>query len=353
MRLVIDALAARKGGTAYAAARLARALTDHESVERLIVVTREQSIVASELESGGALQVELLPAAARFELPRRVGWEGAMLPRLLRRHRATHLLTWSGMLPRPVGVPVLCHVSNPVMFESPGRLDGIRRRAMARTAGFGARFATPTTAMADLVAGALGVTPAVIPYGVERDVFFPAAQAGTEIICVADFYPHKRHDILLDAWAGLNSPRPTLRLLGDPSVDLKWHRTIVDRAAALGRLGEIRFQSGLDLDAVGDAYRQAGVFVLASEHESFSLPLLEAQACGLATVVRDLPALRETGGPSTVFVSGDRTEDWTLAIQRALSAKDPAVRGAALEHAAGYTWEGAAAGVVGRLTASD
>ena len=58
---------------------------------------------------------------------------------------------------------------------------------MARTAGFGARFATPTTAMADLVAGALGVTSAVIPYGVERDVFFPAAQAGTEIICVANF----------------------------------------------------------------------------------------------------------------------------------------------------------------------
>ena len=52
------------------------------------------------------------------------------------------------------------------------------------------------------------------------------------------------------------------------------------------------------------------------------LPLLEAQACGLATVARDLPALRETGGPSTVFVAGDKAVEWTFAMERAGSHGD-------------------------------
>jgi glycosyltransferase involved in cell wall biosynthesis len=343
MRLVVDALAARKGGTAYAAVRLSRALASHADVEKVIVVTRENTLVASEIESSDVLQAELLPAATRAELPRRVGWETARLPGLLRRLGATHLLSWSGMLPRSVDIPVLCHVSNPVMFESPRRLDGIRRRAMARTAASGARFACPTAAMATLVRDCLGVTPTVIPYGVDDGIFFPADRAGTEIICVADFYPHKRHDLLLDAWAGLESPRPTLRLLGDPSVDFEWHRRIVGRASALGRLGEIRFQSGLDVEAVGDAYRRANVFVLASEHESFNLPLLEAQACGLPTVARDLPALRETGGPSTVFVAGDETDEWTSAIEGARSRGNWIDRDA-VTLAAARTWSKSAVG---------
>ena len=123
MRIVVDALAARKGGTAHAAAQVARALADHANVERVVVFTRADSIVASALPETPALSVELLPAATRAELPRRVWWEALTLPARLRGLGATHLLSWSGMLPRPVPVPVLCHISNAVMFEAPGRMD--------------------------------------------------------------------------------------------------------------------------------------------------------------------------------------------------------------------------------------
>src|SRR5206468_12240611 len=114
--------------------------------------------------------------------------------------------------------------------------------------------------------------------------FRPGAQPGSDLLYVADFYRHKRHDVLLDAWAALPSPRPRLRLIGDPTVDRSWHREVTSWAARYRELGEIAVESGLSPDEVAGAYRSARLFAVASEQESFCLPLLEAQASGVPAV---------------------------------------------------------------------
>jgi glycosyltransferase involved in cell wall biosynthesis len=88
-------------------------------------------------------------------------------------------------------------------------------------------------------------------------------------------------------------------------------------------------------------------------HETFCLPVLEAQACGVPAVVRENPVLRETGGAGSTYVSGDDPEDWVAALGRLLADDDAhsAARAAGLEHASRFSWEKTAEAVRQRLPA--
>jgi glycosyltransferase involved in cell wall biosynthesis len=339
--VVIDALAARYGGAAYATVQLAHLLADDPAVDEIIVLARGGSLVAEGIRPRSGLRSVVLAKAKRFELPRRLLWEAFGLPALNRRLRTSCVLTWSGMLPRRADAPVVCYLANPVIFERNGAANRVRRWAVSRTARRAAHVLVPSSGMAALVTESLGRRPEVVPLGVDHNRFRPTDPPGTELLCVADLYRHKRHDVLLDAWAALPSPRPLLRLVGDPRVDDSWYRSMAAQAAQYRGLGTIVMQSGLSLGHLIHAYRRARLFVLPSEHESFGLALLEAQACGVPAVVRDLPALRETGGTGTIYVAGDDAEAWASALQRLLSDDDAhaAARRAGLEHARDFSWK--------------
>jgi glycosyltransferase involved in cell wall biosynthesis len=343
-RVIVDALAARTGGTAHAAVEVAQRLTGAD----VIVVARDASIVARATQRRPGLRVVELPRAEYLELPRRLAWEARELPDLVRREHGASVLTWSGMLPRDVDGRVVSYLGNSLMFVTGGASDRLRRWAVRRTVDRGSVILVGSRAMADLVEDALGRRPEVVPLGVDHERFRPAAQPGSHLLCVADFYRHKRHDVLLDAWAALPSPRPRLRLIGDSGVDRSWFRALMPRYRSLG---EITFESGLSYDEVADAYRGARVFALASEQESFCLPLLEAQACGVPAVVRDLPVLRETGGEGPTYVSGNEPRAWATAMLRLLTdeAAWTGARAAGIEHARGFSWEKTSATVEARL----
>jgi glycosyltransferase involved in cell wall biosynthesis len=348
--VIVEALAARYGGTAYAAIQLAHYLADDRFVE-VIVVARSGSVVARGIRPRSGLRLIELANANRLELARRVAWQASELPRLVRRERASSVLTWSGMLPRGVDAPVLCYLANPIMFEHGGTANRVRRWAARRTARRAAHVLVPSRAMAALVGKTLGRRPEVVPFGVDHARFQPSADSGTEILSVADFYRHKRHDVLLEAWAALPAPRPRLRFIGDSRVNRGWYQDVTTRVGQLRRLGDITFESGLSVDRLVGAYRNARVFAVASEQESFCMPLLEAQACGVPAVARDSAALRETGGGGTVYVAGDDPRAWAAALQRLL-ADDVAhaeARAAGLEHARHFSWGQTANAVRARL----
>ena len=343
-KLVVDALAARSGGTAYAAVQVARALAQHHPCE-VLAVTRRGSLVAVGLTPRGRLRLHTLRRGRRLELLRRVLWEALALPGMTR--DATALVSWSGMLPRRIQAPLVCYLANPVMFEQHRLEHRIRRWAVRRTAHEAAHVLVPTAAMAATVEPVVARTPHVVPLGVDHERFSPAAAPGSELLCVADQYAHKRHDVVLAAWRELPAPRPTLRLVGAAVVDRAANRRIVETVGSLRTYGTIVVESDLSLGELVDAYRRARVFVLASEHESFSMPLLEAQACGVPCVVRDLPALRETGGDGTAYVQGDDPRTWATAIESLLQdePRHGRARETAVAHAAQYSWERTAAAI--------
>jgi glycosyltransferase involved in cell wall biosynthesis len=345
--LIIDGLAARFGGTVSTTVELAQRLSDDPG--DVIVVTREGSLVAESVRQHEGLRVLTLSRPRRGELARRLLWEGLVLPRLVRRSRASSVLTVSGMLPRAVGVPVVSYLQNAVMVEREGVPNRLRRWAVRRTAA--EHVLVPSEAMATRLADVIGVEAEVVPLGVDHARFRPGRAPGRDVLCVADFYRHKRQDVILEAWAALPPPRPRLRIVGDLRVDAAWHRRIADQAARYRSLGEISLSPRLSRDELVKAYHGARVLALATEHESFCLPLLEAQASGVPSVVRDLPALRETGGAGTAYVDADDPAAWAAELERLVVDDDAhaAARAKGLEHAQRFSWERTAAAVRARL----
>jgi glycosyltransferase involved in cell wall biosynthesis len=350
-RILIDALAARFGGTAYAVVEVARQLARRPDVAAVIIVSRRGSIVERGLAHEAAVRCVVLPAVSRYELVRRVVWEALRLPALVARERSDVAISMSGMLPRLPNCPVMCLLFNPVMYESRTAANTLRRWAVRRTARHAAFVAAPSRPMAELVSASVGRECAVAPLGVDHSVFCPAADRGDEILCVADFYAHKRHDVLLDAWLLLSSPRPTLRLVGSPAVDPRAYADLVGRIETLPEAESIQLEHEISLDRLVDAYHRARVFVMPSEHESFCMPLVEGMACGVPAVVRGLRSLRETGGAGARYVDGDDPVQWATALERLLedNVEHERARQLALRAAARFSWEALAADLASQL----
>lgn len=342
--LVLDALAARYGGAAYATVAIAKQLAGDPAVGIVTVVTRRGSIVADGLVGVGGIRLVTLPATAGpLELVHRMIWQAVSLPRLMKRNQA--LLTWSAMLPRSIRGRVVCLIANPLTFLDRGLGHAIRRAGTTRTARSGAIVVAPSAAMADLVETRLGRRPVVVPLGAGEAATRPDGAPGDELLYVGDLYPHKRHDLALAAWAALPEPRPPLQLVGDSRVDPAHTRRVLGWIEAHRAHGPIRLSSQVSAAELAAHYRRARVLLLTSERESFAMPLLEALVTGVPAVVRDLPALRDTGGEATVFVHGDDPRAWAEAIERVWNDGEAhaRMREAGFAHARQFSWERTAA----------
>jgi len=107
----------------------------------------------------------------------------------------------------------------------------------------------------------------------------------------------KRTDALIRAIAELPAPRPFLALLGADGLDAATVRTL-----AHDLLGDDGFVArAVPHDVIGDWYRAADVFALASLREGFGLAYVEALAHGLPIVAHDTPVTRHLlGGFATL-----------------------------------------------------
>jgi N-acetylglucosaminyl-diphospho-decaprenol L-rhamnosyltransferase len=349
LRIAVNGLAARFGGTAYMVSQIASALSDREDVEHVWVLVSAGSVAERALRPASKTTPIGVGTCGRLNLARRAVWETTQLPRLVRDQSIDRVLTVSGMLLREPGSSVIVHLTNPMAYERDGLPNRLRRSLIRRTVRRCDAVIVPTRAMGDLVETDTGARPLVLPLGVDSRIFSPAENPGQDILYVSDFYAHKRHDLAIEAWLKLSGPRPRLRFIGNPSVDRDNFKAVRARALDVDPRGDrLLIESHLSLGELVDAYRSAGVFLLPSEHESFSMPLAEALACGVPAVVRDLPSLRETGADGAVFIGSDDPGAWAQALER-LTA-DPVVhrslRERAMEHAKRFSGDAVAAAIV-------
>jgi len=221
----------------------------------------------------------------------------------------------------------------------------LRRLAVILTARRAAAVIVPSAYMAELFGDATPVS--VVGEGLDPVLFRPAAVPGRDIVYVSDFYPHKRHDLALQAWQRLREPRPALHFVGAPVEGSRAFKEMADHLETLGD-DRVKLHGRLDPKQVADAYRRARVALMPSEHESFSLPVVEAASCGTPTVARDLPVLRETGGEGAVYVPGDDPALWAQAIDDLLAddVRHRHLREEGIRHSAGFSWDGRARAVL-------
>jgi glycosyltransferase involved in cell wall biosynthesis len=341
MRLLLDGLAARFGGNARAVVEVAAALQRRSDVETVWVIAGEGSIVAQEVRAKGLRLVAPSPLVAA-RLPLRLGWTALRLPAIAEKLEADAVLSFSGILPRHSRRPVISLVSSSVPFDPGASRRNLRRLAITRTVRRSSAVYVPSRHMCDL----LGVSNAkVVPWGVDRQLFRPTSHVGSELLCVADFYPHKRHDLVLEAWLRLAEPRPVLRVVGDPVVDRRYFATFAEKTRS--HPGVI-VEGPLPYSEMARRYHGGRTIVIASELESFCMPLAEAMACGVPAVARDHPALRETAGAGATYVDGSHPGQWADAIE-ALCQSDErhsSLRLSALEEAQRFSWDDVAGTVV-------
>jgi len=148
---------------------------------------------------------------------------------------------------------------------------------------------------------------------------------GPMALFVGQLLPHKRPELLVEALhvvATYLEPSAHLVLLGArriPPFAAALQRQIVELGLAnawiTGPLGDTEMRSYFD---------RADVFVTASDHEGFCVPLLEAMSFGLPIVARGTSAVPETMGGAGIVL--DPSEGPLVLAESWVAALDPSTR---------------------------
>lgn len=168
----------------------------------------------------------------------------------------------------------------------------------------------------------------------------PVLQGRTYVLFVGDpiAEPRKNFELLYDAYrrAWPDAGGPALAVVGPQAP----------QRAGIVHVGEL----GDDLIANGNAalracYRGALLLALASYHETFGMPMLEAMACGTPVLASRAGSLPEIGTDAALFLPSDDAPAWAAALRRVV--EEPALRErlvpAGLARAREFSWETSAA----------
>lgn len=176
------------------------------------------------------------------------------------------------------------------------------------------------------------------------DRFDPAAQDPDRIAVLGRLVPHKRVDLVLRAVRDLAVQRPGLRLdvLGKGPEDDR----LRSMAEELGIADRVHFHGFVTEERKWELLRRASLHVAASDSEGWGQVVIEAAGCGVPTVARDVPGLRDSVRPGETgwLVADDPDLDTvgarlSAAVAQALDGlADPGERDRI--HAACRAWAG-------------
>lgn len=164
------------------------------------------------------------------------------------------------------------------------------------------------------------------------------------LLSVASFEWRKRHDLLVESYRRVSAGRrdvPPLVLVGHGGPTLPLVRS---RIARLGLGERVRVLADVSAEALPTLYAGASLFALLSRDEGFALPLVDAMASGLPSIVSRRGALPEVAAGSALEMESTAPEEVADAILRLLEDGDLRTRlgEAALARSRLFDWEATA-----------
>jgi glycosyltransferase involved in cell wall biosynthesis len=220
-----------------------------------------------------------------------------------------------GMIPRvvrtptAVSIPDVQHEVHPEFFSGPERL--YRRWMYARTAAAARIVITMSEFSANSLVHRLDLPVKkirVIPHGVDAGRFQPGTEEREPFLLYpANFWPHKNHARLFEAFARVRARRPevTLVLTGAGHAG----RALPDGVVSRGLVSD---------NELVRLYQTASATVLPSLWEGFGLPALESMACGCPVVASRGSSLPEVCEDGARYVDPLSPDDIANGIEDAL-----------------------------------
>jgi glycosyltransferase involved in cell wall biosynthesis len=161
------------------------------------------------------------------------------------------------------------------------------------------------------------------------------------VVYPANLWPHKNHDLLVDALAQVEDRDLHLVLTGQ---DYGRGDALRERARRMGVEGRVHHLGFLAADDVPALYRGASAMIFPSLYEGFGSPPLEAMACGCPVASSTRGSLAEVIGGAALTFDPESVEE--IAASIACIADDQGLRSrlreAGLARASGFTWKAAA-----------
>ena len=137
--------------------------------------------------------------------------------------------------------------------------------------------------------------------------------------------PNKAQDQLIKALAIFRrtyGDAAELHLVGSASPRA-YGDALARLAAGAGLADAVHFHEGVSAKDLAVLYQTADVFVSASAHEGYCVPVVEAMRFGLPVIARAIGAIPETSGGAAVLVPGGSASTIAVAVRRVLA--DPAL----------------------------
>lgn len=122
---------------------------------------------------------------------------------------------------------------------------------------------------------------------------------GPHILFVGRFVRNKRFDDLIsifDRFCSIFTPKSHLWLIGNMNFDRKYIDELKNQCRRSRYSNQIHFVGKIPRSSLIAYYRSADLFLCASEHEGFCVPLAEAMAFNIPIVARASSAIPETLG---------------------------------------------------------
>lgn len=177
----------------------------------------------------------------------------------------------------------------------------------------------------------IGIDAPIIPPAYDAELFSVEASAEREsntLLALGRTFFQKNFKQTAEAWKALGESRPRLQLFGfEPDV---LHDPRVNYAVQPSD------------EEIAQLYRTATAFIQTSLHEGFSLPIMEAMACGCPVITTDSHGNRDfcIDEVNCLMVEQGDIENTAKAIERLMS--DPKLRArlsqAGIETAKRYSW---------------
>lgn len=181
----------------------------------------------------------------------------------------------------------------------------------------------------------------VVPCAVDHSLYFPDKEGGKkfrEAMDIPDSLP-------IFLYVGSEQPRKNLktltsalRLLAEKGMDFlflkvgrpQWPK---GREIFLRQIHEARLEERTKIldyvpeNAAGggfclrEVYNAADIFLFPSLYEGFGIPILEAMACGVPTVVSNTTSLPEVAGDGAILLPPEEMDAWSDALRSLLDSE--------------------------------